>query len=256
MDGTRADRQKPAHQAGSTEPHAIHAFQHRVHHELPARLRYAYHQEDGRQDLVAGVRLRALCVCGGDGPGEKVLGRSLDGGELCGSRKVRVARWSTHGESGGRPPSVLKVETYLTCPSCRARKLPGATEIEELTDAPGGGFRIGFQDPEGFPVNLIFGQQLAETGKLPEKLVYNFEQDKVREGAFQRFREGPAAVHKVGLAAPGLRRVVAHGRTPTNTISLRVARSLRSVRSGPTGPSSLLYSELQPCAIGLHACRR
>lgn len=55
---------------------------------------------------------------------------------------------------------------------------------------------------------------MAETGKLPEKLVYNFEQDKVREGAFQRFREGPAAVHKVGLAAPGLRCVFAHGRIP------------------------------------------
>lgn len=88
-------------------------------------------------------------------------------------------------------------ETQLTLLPYRARELPGATEIEELKDAPGGGFRISFHDPEGFPVNLIFGQELAETGKLPEKLVYNFENDKVREGAFQRFQEGPAAVHKV-----------------------------------------------------------
>ena len=79
----------------------------------------------------------------------------------------------------------------------RARRLPGAGEIEELKDAPGGGYRITFHDPEGFPVNLVFGQGPAETGKLPTKLVFNFENEKEREGAFQRFRDGPAAVHKV-----------------------------------------------------------
>jgi hypothetical protein len=79
----------------------------------------------------------------------------------------------------------------------RAGRMPGATEIEELTDAPGGGSRVTIFDPEGFPVNLVFGQERAETGKLPEKLVYNWEQEKPREGAFQRFFPGPAAVHKV-----------------------------------------------------------
>lgn len=77
-------------------------------------------------------------------------------------------------------------------------KLPGAGKIEELTDAPGGGHRIQFVDPEGFPVNLIFGQTPAETGKLPKKLIYNTEKEKTREGAFQRFHDGPAAVHKLG----------------------------------------------------------
>jgi len=80
----------------------------------------------------------------------------------------------------------------------KARKLPEATEIEKLTDAPGGGFRITFKDPEGFPMNLVYGQEPAETGKLPTKLVYNFENEKTRVGAFQRFHDGPAAVHKLG----------------------------------------------------------
>lgn len=81
----------------------------------------------------------------------------------------------------------------------RAAKLPGATAIEKLTDAPGGGSRVTIFDPEGFSVNLIFGQEAAKIGAFPEKLVYNSEQDKPREGAFQRFSTGPAAVHKVSM---------------------------------------------------------
>ncbi|SLM37382.1 Glyoxalase/fosfomycin resistance/dioxygenase domain [Lasallia pustulata] len=80
----------------------------------------------------------------------------------------------------------------------KATKLPNASPIEELTSSPGGGHRLTFLDPEGFPVNLIFGQIPAETGKLPQKLIYNFEKEKSRQGAFQRFQTGPAAVHKLG----------------------------------------------------------
>jgi hypothetical protein len=82
----------------------------------------------------------------------------------------------------------------------RAAQLPGAGKIEEMTDAPGGGYRITVFDPEGFPINLVHGQEASETGKLPEKLIYNWENDKPREGAFQRFLTGPAAVHKVFLS--------------------------------------------------------
>lgn len=39
----------------------------------------------------------------------------------------------------------------------------------------------------------------AEHRPKPEKLVYNFEDEKKRINKFQRFTEGPAAVHKVGL---------------------------------------------------------
>jgi hypothetical protein len=52
-------------------------------------------------------------------------------------------------------------------------------------------------DPEGFPVNLIYGQTPAETGTLPERLVFNYETDKPRVRSFLRFEKGPAAVHKV-----------------------------------------------------------
>ncbi|KAF4219348.1 hypothetical protein CNMCM8980_003079 [Aspergillus fumigatiaffinis] len=80
----------------------------------------------------------------------------------------------------------------------KAAKLPSGSAIEELTDAPGGGYMVTVTDPEGFPVNLMYGQQLAEPGQYPESLVFNTEVDKPRIRRFQRFEEGPAAVHKLG----------------------------------------------------------
>jgi len=80
----------------------------------------------------------------------------------------------------------------------KASKLPGASRIESLSNAPGGGHMVTVWDPEGFPVNLIYGQEPAEVGKLPEKLITNFETEKRRVREFLRFTPGPAAVHKLG----------------------------------------------------------
>ncbi|KAL2825363.1 MFS transporter [Aspergillus cavernicola] len=79
-----------------------------------------------------------------------------------------------------------------------ARRLPQASEIKELTGSPGGGYLLTFADPEGFPVNLIFGQAPAVAGEAPVKLTYNYETEKPRIRKFQRFEPGPAAVHKLG----------------------------------------------------------
>ncbi|KAJ5744263.1 hypothetical protein N7533_009133 [Penicillium manginii] len=82
--------------------------------------------------------------------------------------------------------------------SPRASKLPSASSIEKLSDSPGGGFIVKLTDPEGFPVNLMYGQAPAEKGEYPEKLTINYEKDKPRIRKFQRFEPGPAAVHKLG----------------------------------------------------------
>lgn len=66
-----------------------------------------------------------------------------------------------------------------------------------LTDAPGGGYMVKLTDPEGFPINLMFGQTPATTGNFPHKMVVNYENEKPRIRRFQRFNPGPAAVHKV-----------------------------------------------------------
>jgi hypothetical protein len=82
-------------------------------------------------------------------------------------------------------------------------KLPNCTVlndgIQEMTDAPGGGQILSILDPEGFPVNFIYGQTPASHDiPKPAKLLHNDESDKPRQRAFQRFEPGPAAVHKLG----------------------------------------------------------
>ena len=79
----------------------------------------------------------------------------------------------------------------------RATHLPTASKIQELTDAPGGGYLVTLTDPSGFPVNMMYGALPAATGAYPEKITYNYEIEKPRVRKFQRFNIGPAAVHKV-----------------------------------------------------------
>ncbi|KAI6835296.1 hypothetical protein KC340_g5537 [Hortaea werneckii] len=83
----------------------------------------------------------------------------------------------------------------------KAAALPGASEIQEMPEAPGGGHLVTLQDPEGFPVNVMYGQTpptQRETDELPQKVILNDETDKPRVRQFNRFRPGPAAVHKLG----------------------------------------------------------
>ncbi|OJJ30436.1 hypothetical protein ASPWEDRAFT_46014 [Aspergillus wentii DTO 134E9] len=90
----------------------------------------------------------------------------------------------------------FEVESYQDLE--KAKQLPNASEIQELTDSPGGGHLVTVIDPEGFPVNLLFGQTPAAPGVFPEKLTVNYEVNKERKRRFQRFTPGPAAVHKLG----------------------------------------------------------
>jgi hypothetical protein len=90
----------------------------------------------------------------------------------------------------------FEVESYAELE--KAAKVDGAGKIEELIDAPGGGHMITLHDPEGFPINLIHGQSKKEPGPFPEILTTNYESSKPRVARFQRFKPGPAAVHKLG----------------------------------------------------------
>ncbi|KAL2855154.1 Glyoxalase/Bleomycin resistance protein/Dihydroxybiphenyl dioxygenase [Aspergillus pseudodeflectus] len=90
----------------------------------------------------------------------------------------------------------FEVESYQDLE--RATALQSSSEITGLSEAPGGGHMVTVHDPEGFPVHLIFGQQPAQPSNVPEKLTYNYENEKPRIRKFQRFKAGPAAVHKLG----------------------------------------------------------
>ena len=106
--------------------------------------------------------------------------------------------------------------------------LPGATiltdGIEEMKDAPGGGYMVSLTDPEGFQVNFVYGQaEVKEKRAYPAKILLNDETDKPRVKAFQRYEPGPAAVHKV-FSHPRSPK-----RAPTDTFP---ARPLRDQRRG------------------------
>ncbi|KAJ5281312.1 hypothetical protein N7478_006684 [Penicillium angulare] len=88
------------------------------------------------------------------------------------------------------------VESYADLK--KAAQLPGASPVQHLVNAPGEGHLVTVRDPEGFPLNLIFGQTPAQKKAFPEKLTLNYEDEKPRIRKFQRFNPGPAAVHKLG----------------------------------------------------------
>ena len=67
-----------------------------------------------------------------------------------------------------------------------------------MKDAPGGGYIVTIADPEGFPMNLVWGQAAGEAQEMPNKILINDEMEKPRERKFQRFKGGPAAVYKLG----------------------------------------------------------
>jgi catechol 2,3-dioxygenase-like lactoylglutathione lyase family enzyme len=126
----------------------------------------------------------------------------------------------------------------------KAAKLPGAGQIERLLDAPGGGYILMLHDPEGFPVNLMFGQEEALAAEPPRPLTLNFESEKHRKRQFQRFSAGPAAVHKVSWRLESLFTWL----TPWTAWTLRTGRA-EFRRAG-----GVVHKNLQHCANRLLTC--
>ncbi|KAI1352431.1 glyoxalase [Xylaria sp. FL0043] len=82
-----------------------------------------------------------------------------------------------------------------------ADTLPQASDVYELTDAPGGGRCVTFRDPvDGWRMHLVHGQERVDMLdiSLPHEPV-NYPTEKNRPaGKFQRFTKRPAPVHKLG----------------------------------------------------------
>ncbi|KAI1160491.1 glyoxalase [Nemania serpens] len=82
-----------------------------------------------------------------------------------------------------------------------AETLPGASDIYELTDAPGGGRCVTFHDPvDGWPMHLVHGQRSASPLdiSLPHTPVNYPTEKNRRAGKTQRFTKRPAPIHKLG----------------------------------------------------------
>ncbi|KAI1776941.1 trihydroxytoluene oxygenase [Hypoxylon cercidicola] len=100
------------------------------------------------------------------------------------------------GESPKFLGGTFTVESYSDLE--RAAKRQNATPIQKLEDAPGGGFLVTIYDPAGFPINLLWGQMSERLAEQKPNIDFNYEKEKHRLGAYQRFKRGPAAVYRVG----------------------------------------------------------
>jgi catechol 2,3-dioxygenase-like lactoylglutathione lyase family enzyme len=78
-----------------------------------------------------------------------------------------------------------------------AAKLEGASPVEKL-DAPGGGRRVRFTDPDGFAVEVVHGREALAPLPFRSAAPYNRGSDRVRFGKLQRVPAGPAAVKRLG----------------------------------------------------------
>lgn len=77
-----------------------------------------------------------------------------------------------------------------------ARKNGG---IVSLSSRPGGGRQVTIEDPDGFPINLIYGQKSVEPLPGPDTKLVNFPHTKPRPvGKFQRFQQGACPIHMLG----------------------------------------------------------
>lgn len=80
---------------------------------------------------------------------------------------------ATQGEEDvfGGAAFVVESESDLVA----AEKLPGATQIYKLSDAPGGGRCVTFYDPvDNFPFHLVYGQTSHADEKMLPQLDFNF----------------------------------------------------------------------------------
>ncbi len=78
-----------------------------------------------------------------------------------------------------------------------ASKMEGGSDVEPL-DGPGGGYRVRFTDPDGFPVEVVHGRSPLEPLPVRGALALNRGSDRQRLGRLQRVPTGPACVKRLG----------------------------------------------------------
>lgn len=93
----------------------------------------------------------------------------------------------------------------------RLAKLPGASGIEHM-DEPGGGRRVRLTEPNGYQIEVIYGQETLDPIPVPfQKLNSGAEGDN-RVGELMRIHTGPSRVKRIGhgvMGSPKLMETVA-----------------------------------------------
>ena len=80
-----------------------------------------------------------------------------------------------------------------------AAQLEGASAVEKI-DAPGGGRRVRFTDPDGFAVEVVHGREELPRLPVPRTGGVNRGSERLRRGALHRVTAGPASVKRIGHA--------------------------------------------------------
>jgi catechol 2,3-dioxygenase-like lactoylglutathione lyase family enzyme len=76
-------------------------------------------------------------------------------------------------------------------------KLEGASPVEKL-EAPGGGQRVRFTDPDGFAVEVVHGRELLPPLPVRGAEPLNRGSEQLRRGRLQRVAAGPSSVKRLG----------------------------------------------------------
>jgi len=78
-----------------------------------------------------------------------------------------------------------------------ASKLDGASPVEKI-QAPGGGQRVRFTDPDGYDVEIVHGRELLEALPVPIAEGVNRGSERLRMGSVHRPPAGPSSVKRLG----------------------------------------------------------
>jgi catechol 2,3-dioxygenase-like lactoylglutathione lyase family enzyme len=98
------------------------------------------------------------------------------------------------GEAGFRG---VAFEAASAADLAAAAALEGASPIEKI-DAPGGGQRVRFSDPDGFGVEVVHGREQLAPLAVRSAAPLNRGSDRQRFGELQRVQAGPASVKRLG----------------------------------------------------------
>ena len=84
----------------------------------------------------------------------------------------------------------------------KVAKLPGASGIEH-TDEPGGGVRVRLKEPNGYTIEVIYGQQAVWPIQVVRQPLNSAAAPLNRAGAVMRYRQEPSRVKRIGHAVMG-----------------------------------------------------
>ena len=84
----------------------------------------------------------------------------------------------------------------------KVAKLPGASGIEHV-DEPGGGVRVRLKEPNGYAIEVIYGQQAVWPIQVVRQPLNSAAAPLNRAGAVMRYRQEPSRVKRIGHAVMG-----------------------------------------------------